>query len=280
MDNKKFEQLIELIINENEDAAKALFHDIVVEKSREIYESIMEDEMGEMGGQVGKFLDEIDAEESGMAEGEDEFGDEEGLDDEGMEAGMDDEGMEDGEMLDLEADEEGEEGRMDDLEDRVVSAEEKLEKLMAEFEDILADEEGDEEDMDADAEEMDSDEEDMDADAEDMDDEAEEMGSEEEAMMEAKLIAVKKPTGGDDGANSKSVVAAKAKIPSPAGAVKFDNGSAAGRSAPSVQTGKSYGNSGGSNRAPKLSAAPKAHTKDTTSSSSPLGESKVTRKSK
>jgi hypothetical protein len=35
MDNKKIEQL-DLIINENEEQAKALFHDIVVEKSREM----------------------------------------------------------------------------------------------------------------------------------------------------------------------------------------------------------------------------------------------------
>ena len=44
MDNRKFEQLIDLIINENEEQAKALFHDIVVEKSREIYESMMEED--------------------------------------------------------------------------------------------------------------------------------------------------------------------------------------------------------------------------------------------
>jgi len=43
MDHKKFEQLIDLIINENEEQARALFHDIVVEKSREIYEDIMND---------------------------------------------------------------------------------------------------------------------------------------------------------------------------------------------------------------------------------------------
>jgi hypothetical protein len=34
MENKKFEQLIDLIINEQEDRAKELFHEIVVEKSR------------------------------------------------------------------------------------------------------------------------------------------------------------------------------------------------------------------------------------------------------
>ena len=47
MDNKKFEKLIDLIINENEDQARALFHDIVVEKSREIYESMMDEELEE-----------------------------------------------------------------------------------------------------------------------------------------------------------------------------------------------------------------------------------------
>ena len=45
MENKKFEQLIDLIINENEDKARELFHEIVVEKSREIYENIMDEGM-------------------------------------------------------------------------------------------------------------------------------------------------------------------------------------------------------------------------------------------
>ncbi len=75
MDNKKFEQLIDLIINENEEQAKALFHDIVVEKSREIYESMM-DEEGMMSnnpaGPVQDLLDEIGSEEAGMSEAEDE----------------------------------------------------------------------------------------------------------------------------------------------------------------------------------------------------------------
>jgi hypothetical protein len=272
MDNKKFEQLIELIINENEDAAKALFHDIVVEKSREIYESMMEEEMDEggLGGQVGSMLDEIDVEESGMTE--DDMDPMDSMDDEGME----DEGMEDDEVLDLEADEEGEDGRMDDLEDRVVSAEEKLEKLMAEFEDILADD--DEEDMSDDEEAADDEE--MAADDEEASDDEDMAADEEEAMMEAKLIAVKKPTGGDDGANSRSVVAAKAKIASPASAVKFDTGSSKPAGTPSVKQGMSYANSSGHAKSKKLSPAPKAHTKDTTHSRSPLGESKAVRKSK
>ena len=40
----KFEQLIEYVINDDEAKARELFHDIVVEKSRAIYEEMMEAE--------------------------------------------------------------------------------------------------------------------------------------------------------------------------------------------------------------------------------------------
>ena len=141
MDNKKFEQLIDLIINENEEHARALFHDIVVEKSREIYESMMDEEdLDEgMGGQVGDLLDEINAEESGVVEAEDEEDfDLTDIEDDGED-----------EVIDLEADgdEMGDEGG---LEDRVVDLEDKLDQLMAEFEDIMGgegDDMGDEEDF-------------------------------------------------------------------------------------------------------------------------------------
>jgi hypothetical protein len=43
----KFEQLIEYVINDEEAKAKELFHDIVVEKSREIYENLMTEEESE-----------------------------------------------------------------------------------------------------------------------------------------------------------------------------------------------------------------------------------------
>jgi hypothetical protein len=55
----KFEQLIEYVINDEEAKAKELFHDIVVEKSREIYENLMseEDEVEEglIGGALGGY---------------------------------------------------------------------------------------------------------------------------------------------------------------------------------------------------------------------------------
>ena len=39
----KFESLLELLINEENDKAEALFHEIVVEKSRDIYEGLADE---------------------------------------------------------------------------------------------------------------------------------------------------------------------------------------------------------------------------------------------
>jgi hypothetical protein len=181
MDNKKFEQLIDLIINENEEQARALFHDIVVEKSREIYEGMMDDEMGEgMGGQVGEMIDEISVEEEGMAEAEDDD--------------LDFDSDED-EVIDIEAGEDDMDGE-EDLEDRVVDLEDKLDQLMAEFEEIMA---GDDKEVDMDDEEGEMD--DMAGDDMGGDDD---MGGEEDPMMEAITLKKVSVTHGDNGVQTKS----------------------------------------------------------------------------
>jgi hypothetical protein len=191
MDNKKFEQLIDLIINENEEQAKALFHDIVVEKSREIYESMMDEEGMEegMGGQVGDLLDEIGAEEQGMTEEEEDLE-------------FSDDG--DDEVLDLDMDDEEGEGGEEGLEDRVVDLEDKLDQLMAEFEEIMG---GDHDEPDADnmGGPSDNDEDNM-GDEEDM---MEDDMDEDDSVMEA--IALKNvpglygsKIGGDNGVQTKS----------------------------------------------------------------------------
>ena len=41
--SNKFESLLELLINEETDKAEQLFHDIVVEKSRDIYENLADE---------------------------------------------------------------------------------------------------------------------------------------------------------------------------------------------------------------------------------------------
>jgi hypothetical protein len=187
MDNKKFEQLIDLIINENEEQARALFHDIVVEKSREIYENIMSEEMEEegmhMGGQVGQMMDEISAEQEGMVEAEDE------------EIDFDDD---DEEIVDIDSDDEDHEE--EELEDRVTDLEDKLDELMAEFEEIMGD--NDDEMADDDM----GDEEGMDdmGDEEGMDDMKGEMEMDEDPMMEAITLKKVSVTHGDNGQNTRS----------------------------------------------------------------------------
>ena len=185
MDHKKFEQLIDLIINENEDQARALFHDIVVEKSREIYEDIMSDEMDEgMGGQVGQMMDEISAEEEGMTEEEDE------------EIDFDDEGDDD--IVDIEADDDmGDE--VEGSEDRLVSIEDKLDQLMAEFEEIMGNGDADMADDDMGGDDMSMGDDDMDmGDGDDM------AADDDEAMMEAITLKKVSVTHGDNGQNTKS----------------------------------------------------------------------------
>lgn len=178
MENKKFEQLIDLIINEQEDKARELFHDIVVEKSREIYESIMDEEMmgeegEEMVGEVGDLMDEISAEESGeVVEAEDDEADID-FDDDAEEAG-------DALTHDLE-DEHDAEGSVDksDLGD----IKDKLDDLMAEFEALM---QGDEEEEVVDVSETEHDD------------------MAEEEVMEAVQLQKVSVTHGDNGAQTKS----------------------------------------------------------------------------
>lgn len=169
MSTKKFEKLIDLIINEDQEAARALFHDIVVEKSRTIYESLIEDETSSLD-------DEISAEETGSMD------DGEYTDDEEMSGDYD----VDGEEGEFEVDSEEEFDDMDDmgeepaeLEDRLVDVEDKLDQLMAEFEAQMGGDEGGE-DMDVD----------MDVDMETDDEESdEESTSKLDEAIELKKIA-------------------------------------------------------------------------------------------
>ena len=206
MDNKKFEQLIDLIINENEDKARALFHDIVDEKSREIYESMMDEEYTD--SPVEGLLDEISAEEQGMTEDEDEFADIE---------------MDDGEgdmEVDLDSDEMGDEEGEGDLEDRVVDLEDKLDELMAEFEELMG------QDSDNDMGDM-GDEDMMESAEEDEEEVTESEDDEEEDTLEesTNLIAVKNPVHGDNGQNAKSIVSGGSKVSANgAKAVNFTTG--------------------------------------------------------
>ena len=42
---KKFEEMLDRLVNEDKEGAQELFHEIVVEKSRDIYESLLENDL-------------------------------------------------------------------------------------------------------------------------------------------------------------------------------------------------------------------------------------------
>lgn len=269
----KFEQLIEYVINDEDAKARELFHDIVVEKSREIYENLMqeeevideesthdEDEKAEKAGRkVTKDIeydDKKDRKEK-VSEAEDEDLDEamggdasdDLIDDVEMEEesdiNMEDEDEEEVDV-DMEVDDDmgddhhADVGGDEELEDRVMDLEDKLEELMAEFEELMGDDAGMGDDM------GDGDDFDMDAggdaiavdDTEEMMPEMGRMPMEEAVNLKAAPSPV---TSEEGGINKKSTVAA--------------NSGARGAMAKPVHTG---GEMGGSHD----SAAYKNTTKD------------------
>ena len=163
----KFEQLIELFIAEDEAAAKDLFHEIVVEKSRDIYESLTDEDQVEETAEV----DEDAVEEAEEIE-ESDF-DEAELGGDAADDMIDDiEADEEG--LSMENDEEGDE----EIEDRVVDLEDALDELKAEFEALMGgDDAADDDAMDMEPE--------MDMDMGDEEEGEEEEGEEEEEADES-----------------------------------------------------------------------------------------------
>jgi len=256
----KYEQLIDLIINEQEDKARELFHQIVVEKSREIYESLIdEQDLEEVGGnQVEELVDEISADESGMEEG-----DEMEMDDE-EEVVVGDEEGEEGEMP--VADDEAEEG---EIEDRVMDLEDALDELKAEFDALMAGEKEEPEhaDMDMDMD-MGGDEmaemgtmPTMEAEEKVEEDEKEvdESADEELARLREYVEKIGAPNNTDTAQNKKSVVPGKNDMGGKA--VDFDaGGEENGRPAPKAQTIASGNRNVPGGKADKLEAAPKAKT--------------------
>ena len=64
----KFEQLLELLINEEQDKAEALFHEIVVEKSRDIYEGLADSDTTTEAAHKDKKDDKKDMKEDEVSE--------------------------------------------------------------------------------------------------------------------------------------------------------------------------------------------------------------------
>ena len=133
----KYEKLIEYIINDEDQKARELFHSIVVEKSRDIYESIMDEDQVEenlngpvQGQQVERLSNELDDQE---AVGED--------DEAGEEFSFDQDGEDDGEEGEEEfaGHEAGAEAEHEEIEDKVMNIDAKLDELLAKFDEIMGD---------------------------------------------------------------------------------------------------------------------------------------------
>jgi hypothetical protein len=234
----KFEEMLELLINEDKEGAKALFHEIVVEKSRDIYESLLEDEeeVEEASDEEVDESEDDDLEESDdedLDESADEEVDESEDDDLDEMFGLDQFEADANQMdpmaamggdatddmmgdIEMGGDEEGEsEGGADSA---FADLEAALDALKAEFEAMMGDEEGDDMDMDMDDEgdeEEDDDEEEKESyafEAEDEDDEEEvEESRRPKTAGEQMREYVEKVTAkmGDNGTNTKSIVAGK-----------------------------------------------------------------------
>jgi len=157
-DRTKFEKMLELLINEDREAAEELFHEIVVEKSRDIYEGLLESELEdedieEASEDEDEVVDEADDEEVDESDEElDEFEIEEGDPSDDMIGDIEMDGGDDEEAdMDMDMDgEEGEEAGDDELEDRIEDLEDALDELSKEFEAMLAGESGEEEHSDMD----------------------------------------------------------------------------------------------------------------------------------
>jgi hypothetical protein len=141
---QKLEKVLDLLLSEDSDQAAELLHQIIVEKARVIYESIVEeddteelDESDEVGGEPNKdFTDEIASDKDEV--GADEQNDGEAGDESGEDAG-DDAGEDDAED-DGADDAFGGEEATGSTEERVEDLESQLAELRAEFDALMGEE--------------------------------------------------------------------------------------------------------------------------------------------
>ena len=215
-DKNKFEQMLEKLISEDRAGAEELFHEIVVEKSRTIYEKLLDDDTPEVEVDEAKSDEKADEDEKVDEKSDEKADDKDEVVDEKADEKADEDEKEVKEELvditpvedvpteapdmggdpadamigDIEADpevgdEEGDDaGDDEDLEDRVVDLEDALDDLKAEFDAMMGDNDSDD-DAEGDADpEMD-----MDAGDDEGDDDAEEEAVDATSDLEAEQPA-------------------------------------------------------------------------------------------
>ena len=126
--SNKFNELLDLLVNEENDKAEELFHDIVVEKSRDIYNELVEQDVEDVKIEEEKHKDDEDKEESKKDK----------MKKEGEES--DDEAVEETEASDDEAVEETEASEEDAVEETADEADETIEEVGGDAtDDLIAD---------------------------------------------------------------------------------------------------------------------------------------------
>lgn len=175
MSKTLLEQMLEHVINEDKEQAQELFHQYVVEKSREIYESLIEDDFELEESDELEFDDSEEADLGGDAT--DDLADE------------------------LDAEVESDEGG-DEVEDMFDDLESIVDELQAKFNELSGGE-SDEEEFDL----NDSDDEEIDLD--DSDDEEIDLDDSDDEEVVREYVEKVSPKMGDHGDNTKSTVAGK-----------------------------------------------------------------------
>ena len=202
-DRTRFEQMLEHLINGEQSKAEEVFHDLVVAKSREIYENLLDDDF-----QVDETTED-DVEEDVDEDVEENF-DLEAVGGDGADAMIDavtDGGMGD-EMdggMDDEMSMDDEEGDAPATKDDVMDIKDALDELRAEFEAKMG---GNSDDMDSmdDEEGAEDDDEEEEGDDEESDDEENPFAKESMREYVEKVAPAKM---GDNGVGNKSTVAGK-----------------------------------------------------------------------
>jgi hypothetical protein len=200
-ERNKFEEMLEKLVNEDRAGAEALFHEIVVEKSRDIYENLLEDDL-EVDETTDEEVDEATDEEV------DESSDEE-VEESDEEVEESDEELEENFDLDefeVEAD------PMDM--DQSADFERDLEMPDMDADDDADDAEGEEDDAEGDDgdEEEAPEEESFDLDVDEATDEEVEEADKSEAETMREYVEKVSATMGDNGANTKSPTASANKM--------------------------------------------------------------------
>ena len=292
-DKSKFEQMLEKLVADDRTAAEEIFHEIVVEKSRSIYEGLLENDIKDIEVEETSKEDESKKDDDAV----DEASKDESKEDDAVEEETTDESfidVENSEVAPAEAhggdatddmvgdiempagDENGEENGdhsekgEEEIEDRVVDLEDAIDDLKAEFEKMMGDkEEGDDDDSEGEEEKEDEAFVSQDAEGETVE-VAPELGDQpavesksnapktasEEIREYVNKVSVKHTDGSD---NSKSPVAGKNDMGGTASNIA-KGGEEKGGKAPAPKEDNA-GNVNVPGGKAKLTAAPKAVTK-------------------